>query len=241
MEPKIEIIHEPTRTEPFVVVKKPKNLPSAPLVLGDPSAYSQCENLFPELKNVSGKKAVEHGLVHRVDTETDGLLLIASNQSFYDWIQNVQSSGGFLKQYTAICHIDSEKNDSSFPEPPFWGPPESMPAKIESLFRFYGPKNACVRPVTDCSSRIVQKKASGTLYKTSLDSVEKIEGGVKVRCSIERGFKHQVRCHLAWCGLSVYGDKKYSRMDDGCELKFSATALTFPLENGRTFHIELDQ
>ena len=239
MEPKIEVIHEPAQAEPFVVIKKPKNLPSAPLADGDPSAYSQCENLFPELKNVSGKKTVEHGLVHRIDTETDGLLLIAATQDFYDWIQNVQSSGGFLKQYTAICHVDSDKNDGSFPEPPFWGPPKSVPAKIESLFRFFGPKNSFVRPVTDGSSKIVRKKASGTLYTTSLDSFEKVGCGVKVRCSIERGFKHQVRCHLAWCGLSVFGDKKYSRSDDGCELKFSASALTFPLENGRTFHIDI--
>lgn len=236
---KISIIHEPKIDEPFLILNKPKHLPSAPLFEGDESAYSQAEKMYPELKFVNGKKEVEHGLVHRIDNETDGLLLIAANQEFYDWIVKCQSDGQFKKNYTAICHVDSDSRDESFPRSPFWGIPVFKPVKINSRFRFYGPKNALVRPVTEESSRIIQKKSSSVIYTTTIDSVEKSDGNVKVVCSIDRGFKHQVRCHLAWCGLSVFGDKKYCKKNDDCELMFSATGLSFPMPNGKIFSIHI--
>ena len=236
---RITLLHEPTDGEPFLILNKPKGLPSAPLHEGDESAYTQAEMLFPELKGVEGKKPVEHGLIHRIDTETDGLLLIACTQDFYDRMMKVQSSGEFIKTYKAVCHADSEPNGEGFPPPPFWGVPKFMPMKISSFFRFYGPKNSMVRPVTDESGRAGKKGSTGTLYVTAIDSADEKDGFWEVKCSIKRGFKHQVRCHLAWCGLSVLGDKKYSCTEDDCELKFSATGLKFPLENGELFEIEL--
>lgn len=238
MENKIIVMHEPSPAEPFLILDKPKHLPSAPLCDGDASAYTQAESLFPELKKVVGKKTVEHGLVHRIDTETDGLLLIASTQEFYDHIQNQQSLGKFIKKYKAFCHSDFFLDDDSFPEPPFMGNPVKVPATIQSRFRYYGPKNALVRPVTDDCSKIVQKKASPVVYSTTIERFEKKDGGVDVRCSIAKGFKHQVRCHLAWCGLNVFGDDKYTRQNDECELQFSAVGLSFYLENGKFFNIE---
>ncbi len=239
MDRKIAVIHEPTSDEPFLIVNKPKHLPSAPLCSNDDSAYGQAEKMFPALKEVTGKKAIEHGLVHRIDTETDGLLLIASTQEFYDFMQLSQADGKFVKHYRAVCHLNAMGNDSSFPQPPFWGVPGLCPVDIESRFRYYGPKNSLVRPVTERSSRIVKNKAAGAVYKTSIRALKQNADSVEALCSIDRGFKHQVRCHLAWCGLSVYGDDKYSLEQDSVELQFSAVALEFPLHGDSIFSIKI--
>ena len=79
-EKQIQIAIAPSKENPFVVIKKPRGLPSAPLFEGDECAFMQAAKLYPYLLEVSGKKAIEHGLVHRIDTETEGLLLIATTQ-----------------------------------------------------------------------------------------------------------------------------------------------------------------
>ena len=77
----IKILTEPSIQNPYVIVYKPKGIPSAPLSLDDKNnVYSQVAQKFPELDIVIGKKQIEHGLIHRLDTVTGGLLLIAATQ-----------------------------------------------------------------------------------------------------------------------------------------------------------------
>ena len=237
----ISLVHEPSDDEPFIVVYKPKNLPSAPLKAGDDSAGTQVEKMFPPVKKIAGKKNIEHGLLHRIDNETDGLLLVAYTQNFYDWMTKVQSDGQFIKHYTAYCHPALCECDKTFPPLPFKKRPDNGPFKISSRFRFYGEKKSLVRPVTEDSSLIIQKKAEPVFYTTSVDSIENKDNYLKLSCSINRGFKHQVRCHLFWCGFCIYGDKKYSRLNDNCEMMFSATGLEFPLENGKNYKLNLEK
>ena len=50
----IEIIHEPTVDKPFLVIYKPKGLPSAPLNSEDlQNALSQAAAMFPEIKTLN--------------------------------------------------------------------------------------------------------------------------------------------------------------------------------------------
>ena len=117
----IEILHEPSATEPFAVISKPAGLASAPLrSLDEESAFSQCARLFPAVLSVRGKKSVEGGLLHRIDTATSGLLLAAASQEFYDHIIAAQEAGRFVKGYRALCQIDSDnaKKLGGFPPAP---------------------------------------------------------------------------------------------------------------------------
>ena len=84
----IEIVHPPKDNEPFLVINKPAGLPSAPLSPDDKkNAFSQSATQFPQLLEVRGRKEIEHGLLHRLDTQTSGLLLIAATQECYDFLQ----------------------------------------------------------------------------------------------------------------------------------------------------------
>ena len=76
------------------------------------------------------------------------------------------------------------------------------------------------------------KKSGKILYTTQLLSVCKTDRGWKTLCRITRGFRHQVRCHLAWIGLPVMGDAvynmNYSGTENSCDMQFFASELEFP-------------
>lgn len=250
----IQVIHKCSQNEPFLIIKKPASLPSAPLKEGDISAFTQAAELFPEVKNVEGKKACEGGLLHRLDTETEGLLVIASNQAFYDKMIELQKNGGFVKTYEAEVDFDKkiimdcENNDDGWSK---LNP--SVKEKIEnwidatekgfsvkpleivlsSKFRFFGEKSRCVRPVTENSGAKALKKCSPKNYETKIiitkNPSNETGGKYHAVCKIREGFRHQVRCHLAWCGFPVSGDKIYnSEKSSGTEkMMFFATELEF--------------
>lgn len=235
----IKIIHEPTAEKPFLVIYKPKGLPSAPLSQDDTNnALWQCIQKFPTLTNVKGKKEIEYGLLHRIDTPTDGLLLIAQTQEFYDFMAEEQKQGRFYKFYSAICEKSFENavNLGGFPTEKI---SYSNKMKVSSYFRSYGDGGMEVRPVTESSGKAAKKKL-GKLkeYNTDICVISEKDNFVQVECKISEGYRHQVRCHLAWIGLPILGDQLYNSNKKNCpqkdslDLQFSATKIEFEYPKG---------
>ena len=232
----IRVVHPPSQEDPFLVVDKPSCLPSAPLFDGQDSALTQAVRLFPQLNGVVGKKAVERGLLHRLDTAARGLLLIAATQHSYDALSASQVRGEFCKGYSARCRFlpkDERGVMQGFPPAPFEIPLECLqdePVRVCvcSRFRHWGANGSQSRPVTDLSGKAAIKKSSPVVYET-LMSLRCASGEILADCSIARGFKHQVRCHLAWLGFPVAGDELYCpEASAGETLEFCATTLRFP-------------
>ncbi len=216
----IKIIHN---DEEFLVIDKPSGLPSAPLSETDENnAFSIVAKDFPKTKNVIGKKTIEGGLVHRIDTDTRGLLLIAQTQCFYDSIIAQQLNGDFVKYYTAYC-LDKREGLSNFKNPP---------PCISSRFRFLGEGRKKVEPVFEHSGRAALKKAGSKLYTTNIVSIEDVsmpfeKNCVKVTCNITEGFRHQVRSHLAYLGFSIISDPLYGTQGSVENMQFYASGLQF--------------
>lgn len=232
-----EIIHAPTDASPFAVVYKPSGMPCAPLRPGEFSALTRAARIFPEILSVVGKKEIECGLVHRIDTETSGLVLIAATQESYDALSESQNSGLFVKWYSAEvdCMPECTELLSGFPENKYIGPRKAASEHadffVESSFRMFGPERREVRPVTDCSGRAAKKKCCGKTYRTHIH----LSGGTKAECRITAGFRHQVRCHLAWCGFPVRGDALYNPSEKSRSIppypgrmSFRADRISFP-------------
>lgn len=231
---KISIIHTPTNEKPFLVINKPKGLPSAPLSADDTNnAVAQAIELFPEIKNVTGKKQIEYGLLHRIDTQTDGLLLIATTQEFYDYMQKEQADGNFFKYYTAKCeNLITNGNLIT-------NVSAGSQGTISSYFRPFGPGNKEVRPVTkDSGTAALKKIGSKKIYNTDykIISSDSKNGECMVECKISQGYRHQVRCHLAWIGLPIVGDIIYNKkkVPENTQepMKFSATKIEFEYPRG---------
>lgn len=223
----------------FVVIDKPAGLPSAPLKAGEKNnALAQIVETFPSAAGFYGKKRIEGGLVHRLDTATRGLLLAALTQSAFENFEAQQKNGSFVKYYCAYC--DAYGAASSF------SPTKTLPFYIESRFRPYGEGRKKVKPVFEHAGKFDIKKAGTTVYRTEIISVnmlnddEKdtfvqsgfsdIKKSARVLCRINRGFRHQVRAHLASIGLPVIGDALYNPAyadKPNSRLWFFASALQF--------------
>ncbi len=237
----LEIIKNPSEGNPFVIVYKHRGIPSAPLRENERSAVTLAAELFPEVKNVRGRKDIEYGLLHRIDNDTEGLLLIALTQDFYDYMLDEQKNGRFLKYYSARCLY----------VPDFYGQKEGFSTlglmdaanenNIENIlnhktlcsrFRPYGIHNAEVRPVDGDSGRAALKKAGNREYLTEILEIsrsrEKDTLAYDVTCRISEGYRHQVRSHLAWCRLPIIGDRIYNPYcRDADEFEFFASGLEF--------------
>lgn len=255
----IQVIRPFSNENPFIVVKKPCGLPSAPLREGEDSALTEAVKLYPFIREVRGRKEAEYGLVHRIDTAACGLLLIAGTQKAYDELSDAQDRGLFIKGYSAQCRKVPPGALPGFPPCPYdaagalaaaeeaesirgcepapdWirGDPRktgtrgAFPAQkcvVTSRFRFWGRGRSAVRPVTDASGRAARKGASPALYTTEVT----LTPSLKAVCRIPRGFRHQVRCHLAWLGFPVAGDALYNALfREGENFLFTADYLTFP-------------
>lgn len=205
----------------YAVFYKPSGLPTAPLCDGDANnALYEAAKVYPNLLSVTSKyKEIEKGLVHRIDTNTSGLILIAGNQQSYNNLIQQQKDHSFCKYYTAwVTHeknVQYEENlvRKGFPKCPY--DLSTIPLQITSSFRKYGPGGIEVRPVLkDTMSYYAKIKSVVQEYYTEILSItnDKQTDTVsvyKVRCKIDKGFRHQVRCHLSWIGLPIIGDAVY--------------------------------
>ena len=196
---------------------------------------------------VRGKKAIEAGLLHRLDTDTRGLVLFAKDQAVYDFLAARQEAGQIIKTYCAFvepCRPDAAVHRI---------------AAVESQFRNFGPGAKMVAPVFPGSR---QYKKDGRLYTTVIEALEELPLPVeelrlsvdipppspvdvsastspliRVRCRLSRGYRHQVRAHLASIGLPIVGDPLYAPQkaetvrgaeNRGVGLQLYAVKLEFP-------------
>ena len=235
----------------ILVVRKFSGIPSAPLKeLETENALYYVSQKYPQVLQVNNSyKKIEGGLLHRIDTDTDGLLLFALNDFAWENLYNQQKQNKFEKEYTAFCENNFSNLEilKGFPEFPFVKISENKKnILITSKFRNYGPEKKQVRPVLENEKTYAQKKASQKLYSTEILKVEKIENQYKIKCKITSGFRHQVRCHLAWAGFPIINDKIYNsnfaEKNPNGNLQFYATKLSFihPKTNEPTdFAIEI--
>jgi len=155
-------------------------------------------------------------LMHRLDFETNGLVLFAKNEKSFNFFKELQDSGEFIKEYSAIC-VPAESNmaDDGFPDNNFV--PSCLREKkfaIESYFRPYGPGRKQVRPVVDIPKKHKEiAKDKGGFYKTEIIDVKDSEEKKVFTVQIKRGFRHQIRCHLCWAGFPILNDPLYSHIE----------------------------
>jgi 23S rRNA pseudouridine1911/1915/1917 synthase len=207
----------------YLVVYKPPRMHSAPLKKQeDPrgngpageTLLDWCAARYPELRNPRGRQVWEGGLLHRLDYETRGLVLLARNQAALESLLAQQEAGLFIKEYEALG--SGERTGGPLPGfPPY--PPSgetAPPGIIRSAFRSYGPGGRVVRPVTFPGEGPAPGKGKaamdrGAPYETEITAWTDAGGCRLFRLRIRRGFRHQIRCHLAWTGWPLLNDPLY--------------------------------
>ena len=198
---------------------KEGGLPTVPLksnTEGD-SLLKRISQDFPEVLTVEGKNGWEGGIIHRLDTLTSGLVLVARNNETYNLLMEEQRNNRIKKEYKAeVSKVSSPL--SSFEKFPYsWSGDEIV---VTSFFRSYGPKGASVRPTLN-----IKKADSPKQYCTLIKRINP----TLFLCTITQGFRHQIRSHLAWSGYPIVGDDRYGGKKDPF-LHLTAYKISFVLK-----------
>ncbi len=183
--------------------------------VGDPSLRPAS----PELRGgeqaqgkLSSKQVnLRPGIVHRLDKETSGLIIIAKNQKTFEFLKDQFKNKMVEKKYFALIV----------------GCPEKTEGKIESMI---------ARSKSDPTKQKISKsegKTAITLYKV----LKNYGQFCLIEATPKTGRMHQIRVHLAWLGNPIAGDKKYGKKQisiPGLSRQFlHAAELKITLPNGR--------
>ncbi|HPY12051.1 MAG TPA: pseudouridine synthase [Sphaerochaeta sp.] len=199
----------------FLIVDKRAGIPTVPLKESppdEPTLLGQIGELFPEVLTVNGRNGWEGGVLHRLDTPTSGLVVIARTDAAYQRLLSISQGGLFIKEYQAKSSAKERVMQSTFPPYPYEDPVHcgGREVAVGSLFRHWGEHRREVRPVLSDSPRHILDKSSPTWYLTRIFyGGETTDGTHSFTCQLSNGFRHQVRAHLAWSGWPIDGDERY--------------------------------
>ncbi len=195
----------------LIVVDKPAGMHTAPLAANETGTLIDLViRSYPEVAALPGIKPVEPGLVHRLDRDTSGLVVIARTVDAFEALRRSFASGGARKHYVAACACADYGTDVVTDAVGDGG----RLLRIESRFAPYGRGRRMVRPVlAGEKSRKLLDSASTESYVTEARVTARGSGSANGRAllaaSILRGFRHQVRAHLAFLGFLILGDPLY--------------------------------
>tara|TARA_B100001063_G_C16664912_1_gene503078 strand:+ start:28 stop:1008 length:981 start_codon:yes stop_codon:yes gene_type:complete len=174
----------------ILVINKPKGMVVHP---GAGNYENTLVNalLFKYKKNLSdinGK--LRPGIVHRIDKETSGLLVVAKNNLSHANLGNQFSKHTISRKYLCLS----------------WGVVRPLSGKISTLIT-RDRKNRQLMTVSD-----INGKKAITNYKTiKVFSIKDIPKISLIECELETGRTHQIRVHLKYKGTSLLGDKQYGK------------------------------
>lgn len=169
----IRILHEDAA---FLVVDKPTLLLSVP---GRADDNKDC--LITRLQQNGYPEAL---IVHRLDWETSGIILLACNPDAHRELSRQFHDRETEKAYTALC----------------WGQPEQESGSIDLPLRYDPP----TKP------RHVVCHEHGRNALTYWRVLERFEDGCRVELTPITGRSHQLRVHMLSLGHPLLGDRLYA-------------------------------
>lgn len=132
-----------------------------------------------------GNEADRPGLVHRIDKETSGLLVIAKTEQAMTHLSKQFADHTLERKYYALV----------------WGDVEGEEGTIESYIG-RNPKNRTEQIV-------VEEEYQGKLAITHYKVIKRFYYVTLVECQLETGRTHQIRVHMKSLGHPLFSDNKY--------------------------------
>lgn len=198
-------------TPEYSIINKPFGL-----IMHQSNAHPQNDTLangllarYPELASV-GEDALRPGIVHRLDKDASGLIIVAHTQSMFEYLKKLFQERKVEKEYTAVVHGT-----------------------------FIQPTGTIDRPIMRSTSKegrmAARTDGMGKEAITHFEVMKDTKGKTWLKVKIETGRTHQIRTHLAAIGHPIVGDTIYggkmTKKDTG-RLLLHATRLVFIDQNG---------
>tara|TARA_A100001388_G_scaffold275309_1_gene260602 strand:- start:463 stop:1434 length:972 start_codon:yes stop_codon:yes gene_type:complete len=183
---KIDIIYE---DNDLLVLNKKADISMHPGAGNkDKTLVNALINYKKQLSNINGE--LRPGIVHRIDKDTSGLVVIAKNNFIHENLSNQFSEHTIERKYQTLV----------------WGKLRPSNGRIETLIK-RSSKNRQLMSVS-----LSRGKNSITNYKTlEIFEKETIPTFSLIECKLETGRTHQIRVHMSYKGNNIVGDQKYKK------------------------------
>jgi 23S rRNA pseudouridine1911/1915/1917 synthase len=183
-------------TEQFIVVDKPANQPTAPLRPGETGTLvNALLGRYPELvprdkDTFIGHSSREPGIIHRLDTETSGAVVVARTAHAFETLKAALKEGRLDKRYLLVCAAEGLPDEGTIEFPLASHPKDQR--RIQACVHprdvvRYEPRQACTR------YRVVKRSEMWAL----------------VEARVDKALRHQIRAHFAAIGHPLAGDELY--------------------------------
>lgn len=167
--------------EDVLVVNKPKGMVVHPAP-GHTSG-TLVNGLMAHCKDLSGINGVMRpGIVHRIDKDTSGLLMVAKNDLAHESLVEQLVEKSVTRKYTAIVHGVIQHSHGTIDAP-------------------------IGRDKKDRQSQAVTPDGKNAV--THFTVLETFKDYTLVECQLETGRTHQIRVHMKYIGYPLAGDPKY--------------------------------
>lgn len=184
----IEIVYE---DDDVVIVNKPQGMVVHPAA-GNPDGTLVNALLYKcqgKLSSING--VIRPGIVHRIDKNTSGLLIVCKNDKAHLHVSEQIKAHTFTREYEAICVGRFKEKSGTV----------NAPIGRDKVDR----KRMCVTPTNS--------KEAITHYEV----LEELGNYSYMRFRLETGRTHQIRVHCAYLGHPILGDDVYGKPYKGCK------------------------
>lgn len=223
-----EIIFE---NENFLAVNKPAGLVVHPAKIAagkqrdenkehEPTLVDWLLKNRPEVKTVGDDPTTRPGIVHRLDKETSGIMLIPKTQEYFEYLKSLFKEHKVKKIYFAVVR----------------GIPKEKSGVIDA-------------PIGIVNGTLKRSVRSAKMQKTAVTKynvISEFSGGTLLEVHPETGRTHQIRVHLASIGHPILGDRLYGGSKKKAKdtvsprLMLHAADIEFPDRDGSVIHLSTE-
>lgn len=186
----LDIVYE---DDDIIVINKPKGLVVHPGAGNYEHTLANALKFHSEnLSSLNGE--FRPGIVHRIDKDTAGLLIVAKNDESHAFLASQLEGHTLGRKYFALVLGEIKENEGKI----------IAPIGRDQKFR----------------QKMAVDLMHGKDAETSFKVIERFKGYSLVECSLKTGRTHQIRVHMNYIGHPVVGDPIYGKgnkliYDDG--------------------------
>ncbi|MDY4788783.1 MAG: RluA family pseudouridine synthase [Bacilli bacterium] len=173
----LDIVYE---DDDVVVINKPQGM----VVHPSNGHYSGTlvNGLLYHFKQLSNIDSIRPGIVHRIDKDTSGLIMVAKNDLAHEFLANQLKDKTAYRQYIALVRGEVNVNKGKIDAP------------IGRSFK---------------DRKLMAIVNDGKPSVTHFEVIKRFNGYTLISCLLETGRTHQIRVHMAYIGYPIVGDTSY--------------------------------